>query len=65
MGGPAKSQLGWALGFALLLLALSWTHTAEAQLSIHNALETLIEAFRLQRETRLLHACTTAREHLV
>lgn len=23
------------------------------------------EAFRFQRETRLLHACTTAREHLV
>ena len=46
MAGPTKSQLGRALGPALLCVALAWTHTAQAQLSIDNVPETLIEAFR-------------------
>ena len=46
MAGPRKSQLGWALGPAWLCVMLALANTAEAQLSIDNVPETLIEAFR-------------------
>ena len=46
MSGPRKSQLRWALGPALLCVMLALANTADAQLSIDNVPETLIEAFR-------------------